>query len=201
MGFAEVSPCSPPDTLRHFRDLSQVAQISETTCTPVCGLISQRYQGKSTNRCLSDSPPPNPLRLFPPSVHQAVFDVDNEKGLTLIEVWEGLTPDDIKACTGADFQVRSSSSRVDAHSIKKKEERKKKECRDWVSPLSLSSRCLPTWGPCSRSESNLWRAWDGARSNELMSDAVLEWFLCMQYERSIIIFTCHQRKWDRICWS
>ncbi|XP_075905617.1 succinyl-CoA:3-ketoacid coenzyme A transferase 1, mitochondrial isoform X1 [Nelusetta ayraudi] len=36
---------------------------------------------------------------------KAVFDVDNEKGLTLIEVLEGLTPDDIKACTGADFQV------------------------------------------------------------------------------------------------
>lgn len=36
---------------------------------------------------------------------KAVFDVDKEKGLTLIEVWEGLTPEDIKACTGAAFEV------------------------------------------------------------------------------------------------
>ncbi|KAA8592992.1 hypothetical protein FQN60_018447 [Etheostoma spectabile] len=35
----------------------------------------------------------------------AVFDVDKTKGLTLIEVWEGLTPEDIKACTGTDFEV------------------------------------------------------------------------------------------------
>ncbi|XP_035235955.1 3-oxoacid CoA transferase 1a [Anguilla anguilla] len=36
---------------------------------------------------------------------KAVFDVDQSKGLTLIEVWEGLTPDDIKKCTGTDFEV------------------------------------------------------------------------------------------------
>ncbi|XP_006007174.1 3-oxoacid CoA transferase 1a isoform X2 [Latimeria chalumnae] len=36
---------------------------------------------------------------------KAVFDVDKEKGLTLIEVWEGLTVDDIKKCTGCDFSV------------------------------------------------------------------------------------------------
>uniref|UniRef100_A0A673GRI0 Succinyl-CoA:3-ketoacid-coenzyme A transferase n=1 Tax=Sinocyclocheilus rhinocerous TaxID=307959 RepID=A0A673GRI0_9TELE len=36
---------------------------------------------------------------------KAVFDVDKDKGLTLIEVWEGLTPDDIKKCTGTDFEV------------------------------------------------------------------------------------------------
>uniref|UniRef100_A0A7N6AZE4 Succinyl-CoA:3-ketoacid-coenzyme A transferase n=1 Tax=Anabas testudineus TaxID=64144 RepID=A0A7N6AZE4_ANATE len=36
---------------------------------------------------------------------KAVFDVDKTKGLTLIEVWEGLTPEDIKACTGTDFEV------------------------------------------------------------------------------------------------
>uniref|UniRef100_A0A673Z2G0 Succinyl-CoA:3-ketoacid-coenzyme A transferase n=1 Tax=Salmo trutta TaxID=8032 RepID=A0A673Z2G0_SALTR len=36
---------------------------------------------------------------------KAVFDVDKTKGLTLIEVWEGLTPEDIKACTGAHFEV------------------------------------------------------------------------------------------------
>lgn len=34
-----------------------------------------------------------------------MFDVDQTKGLTLIELWEGLTPEDIKACTGADFEV------------------------------------------------------------------------------------------------
>uniref|UniRef100_A0A4W6CDK4 Succinyl-CoA:3-ketoacid-coenzyme A transferase n=1 Tax=Lates calcarifer TaxID=8187 RepID=A0A4W6CDK4_LATCA len=36
---------------------------------------------------------------------KAVFDVDKTKGLTLIEIWEGLTPEDIKACTGTDFEV------------------------------------------------------------------------------------------------
>ncbi|MEQ2271665.1 Succinyl-CoA:3-ketoacid coenzyme A transferase 1, mitochondrial, partial [Xenotaenia resolanae] len=36
---------------------------------------------------------------------KAVFDVDKIKGLTLIEIWEGLTPEDIKACTGTDFVV------------------------------------------------------------------------------------------------
>uniref|UniRef100_A0A8C3G3B4 Succinyl-CoA:3-ketoacid-coenzyme A transferase n=1 Tax=Cyclopterus lumpus TaxID=8103 RepID=A0A8C3G3B4_CYCLU len=36
---------------------------------------------------------------------KAVFDVDTTKGLTLIEVWEGLTPEDIKACTGTNFEV------------------------------------------------------------------------------------------------
>uniref|UniRef100_A0A9J7WZM7 Succinyl-CoA:3-ketoacid-coenzyme A transferase n=1 Tax=Cyprinus carpio carpio TaxID=630221 RepID=A0A9J7WZM7_CYPCA len=36
---------------------------------------------------------------------KAVFDVDKSKGLTLIEIWEGLTPDDIKACTGTEFEV------------------------------------------------------------------------------------------------
>lgn len=45
------------------------------------------------------------LSVFPVSVYQAVFDVDKTKGLTLIEVWEGLTPEDIKACTGTDFEV------------------------------------------------------------------------------------------------
>uniref|UniRef100_A0A8C6UPU2 Succinyl-CoA:3-ketoacid-coenzyme A transferase n=1 Tax=Neogobius melanostomus TaxID=47308 RepID=A0A8C6UPU2_9GOBI len=36
---------------------------------------------------------------------KAVFDVDQTKGLTLIEIWEGLTPEDIKACTGTEFEV------------------------------------------------------------------------------------------------
>ncbi|XP_004450661.1 succinyl-CoA:3-ketoacid coenzyme A transferase 2, mitochondrial-like [Dasypus novemcinctus] len=36
---------------------------------------------------------------------KAVFDVDKMKGLTLIELWEGLTVDDIKKCTGCAFTV------------------------------------------------------------------------------------------------
>ncbi|XP_066460950.1 succinyl-CoA:3-ketoacid coenzyme A transferase 1, mitochondrial [Eleutherodactylus coqui] len=36
---------------------------------------------------------------------KAVFDVDKKNGLTLIEVAEGLTVDDIKQCTGCDFVV------------------------------------------------------------------------------------------------
>ncbi|XP_007447698.1 PREDICTED: succinyl-CoA:3-ketoacid coenzyme A transferase 1, mitochondrial [Lipotes vexillifer] len=36
---------------------------------------------------------------------KAVFDVDNKKGLTLIELWEGLTVDDIKKSTGCNFAV------------------------------------------------------------------------------------------------
>ncbi|XP_064828237.1 succinyl-CoA:3-ketoacid coenzyme A transferase 1, mitochondrial-like isoform X2 [Oncorhynchus masou masou] len=36
---------------------------------------------------------------------KAVFDVDKASGLTLIEIWEGLIPDDIRACTGTDFAV------------------------------------------------------------------------------------------------
>ncbi|XP_028827065.1 succinyl-CoA:3-ketoacid coenzyme A transferase 1, mitochondrial-like [Denticeps clupeoides] len=39
---------------------------------------------------------------------KAVFDVDKSAGLTLIEVWEGLSPDDIRACTGTDFKVSSN---------------------------------------------------------------------------------------------
>uniref|UniRef100_A0A8C9W6W4 Succinyl-CoA:3-ketoacid-coenzyme A transferase n=1 Tax=Scleropages formosus TaxID=113540 RepID=A0A8C9W6W4_SCLFO len=36
---------------------------------------------------------------------KAVFDVDKKKGLTLIELWEGITVDDIRKCTGAEFDV------------------------------------------------------------------------------------------------
>lgn len=36
---------------------------------------------------------------------KAVFDVDKTKGLTLIEIWAGLTPEDIRACTGTEFEV------------------------------------------------------------------------------------------------
>lgn len=31
--------------------------------------------------------------------------MDKTSGLTLIEIWEGLSPDDIQACTGTDFKV------------------------------------------------------------------------------------------------
>ncbi|XP_063817549.1 succinyl-CoA:3-ketoacid coenzyme A transferase 1, mitochondrial isoform X2 [Pseudophryne corroboree] len=36
---------------------------------------------------------------------KAVFDVDKKNGLTLIEVGEGISVDDIKKCTGCDFSV------------------------------------------------------------------------------------------------
>ncbi|XP_027719411.1 succinyl-CoA:3-ketoacid coenzyme A transferase 1, mitochondrial isoform X2 [Vombatus ursinus] len=36
---------------------------------------------------------------------KAVFDVDKKKGLTLVEIWEGLTVDEIKKSTGCDFAV------------------------------------------------------------------------------------------------
>merc|ERR1711934_328059 len=36
---------------------------------------------------------------------KAVFNVSEDKGLELIEIGEGLTVDDIKACTGAPFTV------------------------------------------------------------------------------------------------
>ena len=39
---------------------------------------------------------------------KAVFDVDSKKGLTLIELCEGLTVDDIKKSTGCDFTVSVS---------------------------------------------------------------------------------------------
>lgn len=42
---------------------------------------------------------------------QGVFDVDKKNGLTLIELWEGLTVDDIKKSTGCDFAVSVSVSR------------------------------------------------------------------------------------------
>uniref|UniRef100_A0A8C9SUK2 3-oxoacid CoA transferase 1b n=1 Tax=Scleropages formosus TaxID=113540 RepID=A0A8C9SUK2_SCLFO len=40
---------------------------------------------------------------------KAVFDVDKKKGLTLIELWEGITVDDIRKCTGAEFDVSTTS--------------------------------------------------------------------------------------------
>ncbi|KAJ1210227.1 hypothetical protein NDU88_005595 [Pleurodeles waltl] len=36
---------------------------------------------------------------------KAVFDVDKKTGLTLVELWEGLSVDDIRKSTGADFAV------------------------------------------------------------------------------------------------
>jgi 3-oxoacid CoA-transferase len=36
---------------------------------------------------------------------KAVFDVDKEKGLTLLEIAEELTLDQLKECTGCDFKV------------------------------------------------------------------------------------------------
>lgn len=39
---------------------------------------------------------------------KAVFDVHPQKGLTLLEITEGLTIDDIKSCTGAPFETSSN---------------------------------------------------------------------------------------------
>ncbi|XP_048877034.1 succinyl-CoA:3-ketoacid coenzyme A transferase 1, mitochondrial-like isoform X2 [Brienomyrus brachyistius] len=36
---------------------------------------------------------------------KAVFDVDKNSGLTLIELWEGLKVDEVRKCTGVDFAV------------------------------------------------------------------------------------------------
>lgn len=36
---------------------------------------------------------------------KAVFDVDKEKGLTLLEIADDLTLDELKACTGSDFKI------------------------------------------------------------------------------------------------
>ena len=55
---------------------------------------------------------------------QAVFDVDKETGLTLVEVWEGLTPEDIQACTGTHFKVSpftpSTEGTSDSHRTRQK---------------------------------------------------------------------------------
>lgn len=36
---------------------------------------------------------------------KAVFDVHKKKGLTLMELWHGLTVDDVKKSTGSPFSV------------------------------------------------------------------------------------------------
>lgn len=36
---------------------------------------------------------------------KAVFDIDKENGLTLLEISEELTLEQLKACTGCDFKV------------------------------------------------------------------------------------------------
>uniref|UniRef100_A0A8C3LGC8 Succinyl-CoA:3-ketoacid-coenzyme A transferase n=1 Tax=Chrysolophus pictus TaxID=9089 RepID=A0A8C3LGC8_CHRPC len=43
---------------------------------------------------------------------KAVFDVDKKKGLTLVEIWEGLSVDDIKKSTGCDFTVMTCNCRL-----------------------------------------------------------------------------------------
>lgn len=80
--------------------------------------------------------------------YQAVFDVDKTKGLTLIEVWEGLTPEDIKACTGADFEVSNLTVWHTVSVPKFEDSNRDASC---LSLRLISSRYLPTWGPCSKS--------------------------------------------------
>ncbi|KAM4708612.1 succinyl-CoA:3-ketoacid coenzyme A transferase 1, mitochondrial [Discoglossus pictus] len=43
---------------------------------------------------------------------KAVFDVDKKNGLTLIEIGEGLTVDDIKKCTGCEFAVSPNLTKL-----------------------------------------------------------------------------------------
>ncbi|KAI4872846.1 hypothetical protein NFI96_030923 [Prochilodus magdalenae] len=59
---------------------------------------------------------------------KAVFDVDKNKGLTLIEVWEGLTPDDIRKCTGTDFESGALDLRLGRD-------------RASLTPVSVQSEC------------------------------------------------------------
>uniref|UniRef100_A0A8C3XHZ6 Succinyl-CoA:3-ketoacid-coenzyme A transferase n=1 Tax=Chelydra serpentina TaxID=8475 RepID=A0A8C3XHZ6_CHESE len=46
---------------------------------------------------------------------KAVFDVDKKKGLTLIEIWEGLSVDEIKKSTGCDFTVSHCMNKCSHH--------------------------------------------------------------------------------------
>uniref|UniRef100_A0A674I4Y6 Succinyl-CoA:3-ketoacid-coenzyme A transferase n=1 Tax=Terrapene triunguis TaxID=2587831 RepID=A0A674I4Y6_9SAUR len=46
---------------------------------------------------------------------KAVFDVDKKKGLTLIEIWEGLSVDEIKKSTGCDFTVSRCMNKCSRH--------------------------------------------------------------------------------------
>uniref|UniRef100_A0A674BL68 Succinyl-CoA:3-ketoacid-coenzyme A transferase n=1 Tax=Salmo trutta TaxID=8032 RepID=A0A674BL68_SALTR len=63
----------------------------------------------SCRQCQSPLPVCTVAYTPPPPIAQAVFDVDEASGLTLIEIWEGLTTDDIRACTGTDFAVSLSN--------------------------------------------------------------------------------------------
>lgn len=161
MGVAEVVLCSPPDALMRFWEVpSLVGRLDKWEPPAFCSLwppITALLRKCANHRV---SVPPWP-RLFSPSDHQAVFDVDNEKGLTLIEVLEGLTPDDIKACTGADFQVRDASSYVDVCSIKAK-------CHHRVSSLCCPPGVSQPEAHAADLNSNLWWAWSGSQSNQLI---------------------------------
>lgn len=42
--------------------------------------------------------------------------MDKKKGLTLIEIWEGLTVDDIKKSTGCDFAVSNFANQYSLES-------------------------------------------------------------------------------------
>ena len=45
------------------------------------------------------------FEILPPCFTQGVFEVCEEGGLTLVEIGEGVGVDDIRAATGASFQV------------------------------------------------------------------------------------------------
>ncbi|KAG8131142.1 hypothetical protein E2320_017689, partial [Naja naja] len=48
---------------------------------------------------------------------KAVFNVDKKKGLTLIEIWEGESVDEIKKCTGADFTGKTKHALMIAEAL------------------------------------------------------------------------------------
>lgn len=63
-------------------------------------------QVSSPDSCSAPAPPPPfllPLEVL--TTAQAVFDVDFAHGLTLIEIADGVTVDEVKSKTGATFQV------------------------------------------------------------------------------------------------
>lgn len=111
------------------------------------------------------------------SLCQAVFDVDKTKGLTLIEVWEGLTPEDIKACTGTDFEVSDLTVLPAAFLVWLQGSYPPNiSCQCSLSDILplfclVSDRCLPTWSPCSRSRK------------------VMEWIwgLCWGHQKTILL--------------
>jgi len=67
--------------------------------------VAKRGKHKILNECTLPLTGKNCVDLI--ITEKAVFDVDREHGLTLKEIAEGLTVNDIKEATGCDFEVAS----------------------------------------------------------------------------------------------